>query len=170
MDEEKSGKGALRQFDIGTFRLSAEDRLGFYREMMRMSRDQFHEILGKIQPLISKQSTAMGGDPISAGERLALTLRFLDTGESFHSLHFQFRISCRGVSYIVYEVCEAIQDVFGAVHLKVPSTAEEWMKIARQFEERWNFPNCLGDIDGKHIVMQPPASAGSHFYNYKHTH
>lgn len=61
--------------------LSAEDPLGFYREMMRMSRDQFHEILGKIQPLISKQSTAMGGDPISAGERLALTLRFLATGE-----------------------------------------------------------------------------------------
>ena len=111
----------------------------------------------------------MGGDLISAGERLALTLRFLAIGESFHSLHFQFRISRGTVSYIVYEVCEAIQDVFGAVHLKVPSTAEEWMKIARQFEERWNFPNCLGAIDGKHIVMQPPASAGSLLQLQAHT-
>ena len=31
--------------------LSAEDPLGF-REIMRMSRDQFHEILGKIEPVI----------------------------------------------------------------------------------------------------------------------
>ena len=149
--------------------LSSDDPLGF-REMMRMSREQCHEILEKIEPYISKQATVMGGHPISAGERLALTLRFLATGESFRSLHFQFRISRRAVSYIVYEVCKAIHDVLGAVYLKVPSTTQEWSRIACQFEERWNFPNCLGAVDGKHIVMQPPAGAGSHFYNYKHTH
>ena len=32
------------------------------------------------------------------------------------------------------------------------------------------FPNCIGAIDGKHIVMQPPADAGSYYYNYKNTH
>ena len=53
--------------------LSSDDPLGF-REMMRMSREQCHEILEKIEPYISKQSTVMGGHPISAGERLALTL------------------------------------------------------------------------------------------------
>ena len=137
---------------------------------MRMSRAQYFEILSQIEPFISKQATVMGGNPISAGERLALTLRFLATGKSFHSLHFQFRISRRAVSYIVFEVCQAIHDVLGPAHLKVPSTTEEWTKIGNKFEERWNFPNCLGAIDGKHIVIQPPAGAGSHFFNYKHSH
>ena len=58
----------------------------------------------------------------------------------------------------------------GPVCLKVPSTNEEWLEIASKFEERWNYPNCIGAIDDKDIVMQPPPNAGLHYYNYKHTH
>ncbi|XP_035225151.1 uncharacterized protein LOC118197725, partial [Stegodyphus dumicola] len=31
----------------------------------------------------------------------------------------------------------------------------------------WEFPNCIGAVDGKHIVMQAPNSSGSAFFNYK---
>ena len=74
------------------------------------------------------------------------------------------------ISYIIKEVCQAIFQYLGPSHLKVPSTDEEWLAIAAKFEERWNYPNCIGAVDGKHIVMQPPAHAGSRFFNYKHTH
>ena len=43
------------------------------------------------------------------------------------------------------------------------------MEISRKFEERWNFPNGLGAVDGKHIVMQQPWKSGSHYRNYKGT-
>ena len=39
-------------------------------------------------------------ESISAAERMALTLRFLATGESFHSLAVQFCISRHAISYI----------------------------------------------------------------------
>jgi len=29
-------------------------------------------------------------------------------------------------------------------------TEDNWRRIVNEFEEKWNFPNCLGAIDGKH--------------------
>ena len=54
------------------------------------------------------------------------------------------------------------------MYLKFPSTHEEWSNITDQFQRCWNFPNCVGAIDGKHIVIQLPANAGSYYYNYRH--
>lgn len=45
----------------------------------------------------------------------------------------------------------------------------EWKNISLEYNEKWNFPNCLGAIDGKHIVIQCPFNSGSEYYNYKGT-
>lgn len=43
----------------------------------------------------------------------------------------------------------------------------EWEQVAADFWERWNFPNCIGAMDGKHILLQMPNNTGSYYYNYK---
>lgn len=57
--------------------------------------------------------------PISAGERLALTLRYLSTGESFSSLQYLFRIPQPTISTIVPETCQAIYSVLHEEYMKV---------------------------------------------------
>lgn len=51
---------------------------------------------------------------------------------------------------------------------QMPETEDEWKSIARQFEEKWQFPHCLGAVDGKHVRITPPPGSGSLFWNYKH--
>lgn len=46
-------------------------------------------------------------------------------------------------------------------------TTQMWYSIADTFYEKWNFPNCLGCIDGKHIRVRAPPNSGSTYYNYK---
>lgn len=51
-----------------------------------------------------------------------------------------------------------------------PKTASEWLKIASDFDEKWQFPHCLGAIDGKHVRIVQPKDSGSYYFNYKKTH
>lgn len=51
-----------------------------------------------------------------------------------------------------------------------PPKKEDWTKIASYFNDIWDFPNCAGAIDGKHIAIIYPPGAGSEYYNYKGYH
>lgn len=50
-----------------------------------------------------------------------------------------------------------------------PTSEEEWLGIANDFQDLWQFPNCLGAIDGKHITFIPSKTDGSYYRNYKNT-
>lgn len=44
---------------------------------------------------------------------------------------------------------------------------DKWLAVATDFEGYWNFPDCGGAIDGKHIRITCPSQGGSYYYNYK---
>ena len=96
-----------------------------------------------------------------------MTLRYLAIGETFKSMEYSFRLSRTAISSTVLECCEAICDIIGSSYLKTPGSVQEWLKIAELFERRWNFPNGIGAIDGKRIVIQQPCNSGSHYFDYK---
>ena len=51
----------------------------------------------------------------------------------------------------------------------MPQKAEDWQKIATDFMEKWNYPHCVGAVDGKHVLIRSPANSGSLYFNYKGT-
>ena len=50
---------------------------------------------------------------------------------------------------------------------KTPMTTEEWRTVSAEFHRQWNFPHCLGAIDGKHCAVQAPSNTGIQYFNYK---
>lgn len=49
-------------------------------------------------------------------------------------------------------------------------TKEKWKEIAKVYNDNWHFPNCIGSLDGKHVMLFCPENAGSSFYNYTQRH
>ena len=139
-----------------------------WRNYMRMNKHLFTALLQSINEHISKQDTHLRL-AIPPGERLALILRYVTTGESYKSLHYQFRMGTSTISIIVPDVCKAIFTCLKDQYLKTPMSADEWKKISKEYFDLWNFPHCLGSLDGKHIVLRKPWHAGSAFHNYKGT-
>ncbi len=95
--------------------------------------------------------------------------RYMAHGMTFTSISQEFRMGLSTVSEIIPETCQAIYTVLKPDFLKIPSREEEWKQISDDFWKKWNFPNCLGAIDGKHIRIRAPPNSGSFCYNYKGT-
>ena len=87
-------------------KLRLEDGMGF-RNFTRLTATDFEELLLMVGEKISKKDTNFR-QTIPASLRLAVTLRFLASGDSFTSLMYTFRISKQAISQIVPELCEAI--------------------------------------------------------------
>ena len=73
------------------------------------------------------------------------------------------------VTGIIHGVCKAIWTSLMDEVLPVP-TAEDWATVAKDFKNEWQFPNCLGAIDGKHVQIKAPKNSRSLFFNYKKTY
>ena len=82
-----------------------------------MSPEKYDHLLRLVSPLITKQETNLR-EANPAGERLAVTLRFLASGESQQSLSFAYRIGKSTLSRILRETCDAIFSVLKYSYLK----------------------------------------------------
>ena len=71
------------------------------------------------------------------------------------------------VSNIITETCDATYNVLSKAFLQPPLSADEWLAIAKDFEEQWNLPHVVGALDEKHIRIQCLPDTGTLFHNYK---
>uniref|UniRef100_A0A3B4BHK8 DDE Tnp4 domain-containing protein n=1 Tax=Periophthalmus magnuspinnatus TaxID=409849 RepID=A0A3B4BHK8_9GOBI len=98
-----------------------------FQRYFRVTQAQFNDLLSRIGVRITYEDTNYRHS-ISAAERLSICILPL---VSYRTIGSSFRVG----------------------FMAVP-TAEEWRSIAEEFEELWNFPLCLGAVDGKHIRLK----------------
>ncbi|PIO32466.1 hypothetical protein AB205_0109610 [Aquarana catesbeiana] len=143
-----------------------ENNPDYFRNFLRMRDHCFHRLLALFTPYISKQVTCMRL-AITPEQRLIATLWYLAVGRSLQDLMFTTGISPQALGLIIPETCSAIIQVLQKDYIRFRSNPQEWQAFAAQFHHQWDFPNCGGVIDGKHICIVPPPNLGSYYYNYK---
>ncbi|KAK5650048.1 hypothetical protein RI129_001077 [Pyrocoelia pectoralis] len=161
---------ANSNFEKGNMNLIHEfEEPTMYLNYVRMNETTFEKLLKLIQKDIEKKDTNMR-QSISARHQLIVTLRFLVTGNTYRSLMYNFRISESTISLFIPKVSRAIYKNLQKEYIKCPNTTSEWLNVANDFNQLWNFPNGIAAMDGKHVTFRAPSTAGSMFYNYKGQH
>ena len=152
-------------YDTLLMELNREDAGGYLR-YLRVDPALFMDMLHRIGPRITKQNThlRMSLDP---GIKLAIALRFMAGGDNYKTLKYNFRVGDNTISLFIPEVADAIYEEYAPEHLHCPSTPEEWQAVADAFGKLWQFHNCVGAVDGKHVGIRAPAHSGTFYHNYK---
>ena len=96
----------------------------------------FDDLLQSPTLRLTKQEIRLR-QPQDPGLKLAITLWYHATGNSYHSLTYSFQVPHNTISHFVKDMCEAI--------------------VAEYQQEVFNFPTTL---DGKHIAIRDPKNPG----------
>lgn len=76
-------------------------------QFLRLTLEEFEHLHSLVESHIKKEDTYWR-KAITTKERLAITLRFLATGDSYSSLQYVFCVSKQTISSVIPEVCDAI--------------------------------------------------------------
>ena len=120
--------------------LHKEDPRG-YINYLRITPDLFQEM---VKFTLHLEKTTFMREPLDVGLKLATTLCYLATENSYLSLQYSFRVEVSTICKFLPEVCKAIIEVYKEEVLRCPKP-EEWKEVAEGFSSRWNeLPQLFG--------------------------
>ncbi|XP_064097017.1 putative nuclease HARBI1 [Macrobrachium nipponense] len=147
--------------------LNKEDRKG-HKNFLRIYPALFEEMVERLTPILKKDTKIRLAQEV--GLKLVVNLRHLASGNDYSSLQYSFRVSKSSISRFIPLVCQAIIDTYKPEVMNYPKTPEEWNDVAKQFASKWNYFNCVGALDRKHVAIKKPKGGGSLYFKYKKFH
>ncbi|KAJ8868636.1 hypothetical protein PR048_030175 [Dryococelus australis] len=167
MERREFSKKLLAQRDM-------KNEPGVYKYYLRMDADTVRELL-LLLALYPQQEDTTIRNRIPTEERLVAILRYLATGRSHECLKFSGGISPQSLATIISETRRHIYEVLREKYLKLSdrkyrSLTYSFILTLQIHKTRWQYSNCEGALDGKHIRIVCRKRSGVQVYNYNHFH
>lgn len=70
------------------------------------------------------------------------------------SMTYQYLLGLTTVVNIISKTCKVIWDLLCSLVLLPTIDEQEQIRIAEDFNDLWDFPHCIREIDGKHVTIQ----------------
>lgn len=71
-----------------------------------------------------------------------------------NSVAYEYRLGFATVSHIIKRTTQALWTVLSKEVFPTQYSEGFWKSVANGFQSTWDFPHCIGAIDGKHCVIQ----------------
>ncbi|KAF4518227.1 hypothetical protein B566_EDAN006908 [Ephemera danica] len=131
-----------------------------------MSIEQFDQLVTLVLPRLLAVTDCINGrylGRLKASMKVALTLRYLATGDSISSMATEFGMNEEFIQGIIKGTCFAITNALMPLYLKKTSL-ESCKMLADSFWSKYRLPNCLGAIQCRRLHVE--AANNSDFEDY----
>ena len=96
-----------------------------------------------------------------------MVLYYLKDQGHFSMTANMFGVTVPTMSKVVRQVTSVINSIHGPSLIKFPETADEILKTAKAFEDKFGVPQIIGCVDGTHIPIIQPRINPRDYYCYK---
>nr|XP_014093364.1 uncharacterized protein LOC106619676 [Bactrocera oleae] len=120
---------------------------------------QFRYLVTKLSPVISSYEPHRKKKSFSAEERIAITLKYLATGEVHSCRNYCFRASKPVILKMIANICLNIYELLKDPFVSLPKTDEQWQNVANEFQRKHRVLNCAGNLSMQQIRFHSSSRA-----------
>ncbi|KAI8481546.1 hypothetical protein Bbelb_407520 [Branchiostoma belcheri] len=140
-----------------------------WQENFRVSRLTFDYLCDKLRARLQRRRKMKRRIPVPVEKRVAVALWYLATGCGYRTLGHLFGVAKSTVCEFVHEVCRAIVHELKKQYIRIPK-GQHLREVVETFEDKWQFPQCAGAIDGTHVQVIAPQQHHTDYFNRKGFH
>ena len=108
-----------------------------FRDFVRINPDMFNQMVEDLTPRLQKKTTNRR-KPMCTGLKLAITLRYLATGDSYNALAYGFRVSPTPSS-LLWQVCAK---PFTTITMRQSSSVPQQLKSGTRCQKASQTDGC----------------------------
>ncbi|XP_016925924.1 uncharacterized protein [Drosophila suzukii] len=137
---------------------SRKDECYHLNYFLAITESQFRYLVQKLEPIISQYAPQRKKKSFSAEERLAITLKYLATGEVHSCRNYCFRASKFVINEMIANICLGFYEHLKDQYVTLPKTDDQWRIAAEEMERKHNLPHCVGNLFMRSIQLQGSGS------------
>ncbi|XP_031350018.1 protein ANTAGONIST OF LIKE HETEROCHROMATIN PROTEIN 1-like isoform X2 [Photinus pyralis] len=134
----------------------------------RMIKSTYFKLTTAIGKELTVKKYRGGFEIIPLEKEILITLWYLAKGETLVSISDRFNVSVSKAFYITMKIIKVICSLM-PIYIKWPN-AEDCEQIANDFQQRCNYPDVIGAIDGCHITCKIPKEQHDSYQDRKFCH